>query len=302
MNVRIKLGVVAASVAALALSACGSSSLSGETGASTAPSVSVSQNVDLSAKLPESIKNAGVIKIGVDASYAPNEFLAGDGKTVQGMDVDVFNAVAAKFGVKTEWHPADFGSIINGVNGKKYDMGISSFTINPERMKQVNMVSYFRAGTQWATAKGNPKGVDPDNACGKNIAVQSNTVARDGRPAGAPEEVRQQQDQRLVLQGPEPGHRRRRQRQGRRHAVRLAGRRLRGEAIRRQSSSPSVTSTRRPRTVMCCRRRDRVRTGNRRGAQGDRQGRRLQSGPREVGRSAGRHLRLRRKPEPGRTS
>ena len=182
------------------------------------------------AKLPESIKNAGVIKIGVDASYAPNEFLAGDGKTVQGMDVDLFNAVAAKFGVKTEWHPADFGSIINGVNGKKYDMGISSFTINPERMKQVNMVSYFRAGTQWATAKGNPKGVDPDNACGKNDRGPKQHNPRDGRPSGAAEEVRQQQDQRLVLQGPEPGHRRRRQRQGGRHAGRLAGRRVRGEA------------------------------------------------------------------------
>src|SRR5512133_3110928 len=158
MNLRIKLGVSAASVAALALSACGSSSLSGEPGGgASAPSVSVSQNVDLASKLPESIKNAAA------ATYAPNEFLAGDGKTVQGMDIDVFNAVASKFGIKTEWHPADFGSIINGVNGKKYDMGISSFTINPERMKQVNMVSYFRAGTQWATAQGNPKGIDPDN-------------------------------------------------------------------------------------------------------------------------------------------
>ena len=176
MNVRIKLGVVAASVAALALSACGSSSLSGEPEGGGAPSVSVSENVDLASKLPESIKSAGVIKIGVDATYAPNEFLAGDGKTVQGMDVDVFNQVAAKFGVKTEWNPADFGSIINGVNGNKYDMGISSFTINDERMKQVNMVSYFKAGSQWATATGNPKGVDPDNACGKNIAVQSNTT------------------------------------------------------------------------------------------------------------------------------
>ena len=176
MNVRIKLGVAAASVAALALSACGSSSLSGEAGGESAPSVSVSENVDLASKLPESIKSAGVIKIGTDATYAPNEFLAGDGKTVQGMDVDVFNAVAAKFGIKTEWNPADFGSIINGVNGNKYDMGISSFTINDERMKQVNMVSYFSAGTQWATAAGNPKGVDPENACGKNIAVQSNTT------------------------------------------------------------------------------------------------------------------------------
>ena len=177
MNLRIKLGVIAASVAALALSACGSSSLSSEPGgAASGPSVSVSQNADLASKLPERIKSAGVIKIGVDASYAPNEFLAADGKTVEGMDVDLFNAVAQKFGVKTEWHPADFGSIITGVNSGKYDIGISSFTINDERKKQVNMVSYFNAGTQWATQKGNPKGVDPNNACGKNIAVQSNTT------------------------------------------------------------------------------------------------------------------------------
>jgi polar amino acid transport system substrate-binding protein len=176
MNVRIKLGVVAVSVAALALSACGSSSLSGEPDTESAPSVSVSENVDLASKLPESIKSAGVIKIGTDPTYAPNEFLAGDGKTVQGFDVDLFNQVAAKFGVKTEWEPSKFGSIITGVNGKKYDMGISSFTINSDRLKEVDMVSYFNAGTQWATPPGNPKGVDPDNACGKNVAVQTGTV------------------------------------------------------------------------------------------------------------------------------
>jgi polar amino acid transport system substrate-binding protein len=176
MNVRIKFAVVAASVAALALSACGSSSLSGEPGGGAAPSVEVSQNVDLASKLPESIKSAGVIKIGTDPTYAPNEFLAADGKTVQGFEVDLFDAVAAKFGVKTQWEPSKFGSIITGVNGKKYDMGISSFTINSERLKEVDMVSYFNAGTQWATQPGNPTGVDPDNACGKNIAVQTGTV------------------------------------------------------------------------------------------------------------------------------
>ncbi len=176
MNTRTKLGLAAASVAALALSACGSNSLTGETPGSGAPSVAVSQNADLSAKLPENIKTAGVIKIGVDASYPPNEFLAGDGKTVQGFDVDLFDAVAAKFGVKTEWQPADFSSIITGVQGKKFDIGISSFTINDDRKKQVNMVSYFSAGTQWATAAGNPKGIDPENACGKIVAVQTGTV------------------------------------------------------------------------------------------------------------------------------
>ncbi len=166
-----KLSLVTVSVAALLLSACGSESLGGEPAGEQAPSVEVTQDEDLSAKLPESIKSAGVIKIGTDPTYAPNEFLAADGKTVQGMDVDLFNAVAAKFGVKTEWQPSDFGAIINGVNGKKYDIGISSFTINDERKKQVTMVSYFSAGTQWATKAGNPAELSPEDACGKRVAV-----------------------------------------------------------------------------------------------------------------------------------
>ena len=254
MRIRMKLGLVAASVAALALSACGSDSLSGEPAGSSAPSVSVSQNEDLSAKLPESIKSAGVIKIGTDASYAPNEFLAGDGKTVQGMDVDVFNAVAAKFGVKTEWQPADFGSIINGVNGKKYDIGISSFTINDERKKAVTMVSYFSAGTQWATAKGNPKGVDPENACGKTIAVQTDTVQDTDDLPAAQQEVRRQRDQGAALQRPGPGHQRGRHRQGRRDAGRLARGRVRGASRPAASWRRWATSTRQHRTATCCRR------------------------------------------------
>jgi polar amino acid transport system substrate-binding protein len=176
VNIHRKLVLTTACVAALSLSGCGSNSLSGEPAGSSAPSASVSQDADLAAKLPQKIRSAGVIKVGTDASYAPSEFLAGDGKTVQGFDVDVFNAVAAKLGVKAQFQPADFASIITGVQGGKYDVGVSSFTINDQRKKQVNMVSYFSAGTQWATATGNPKGVDPGNACGKTIAVQTDTV------------------------------------------------------------------------------------------------------------------------------
>jgi polar amino acid transport system substrate-binding protein len=175
VNVRIKVGLAAA-VLALGLSACGSSSLGGEPAGSSAPAPSTSENADLASKLPASIKSAGVIRIGTDSTYAPSEFLAGDGKTIEGFDVDVFNLVAQKFGVKTQWQTADFSAIITGVQGKKYDMGISSFTINADRKKQVNMVSYYSAGTQWGTAKGNPKGIDPNNPCGKTVSVQTGTV------------------------------------------------------------------------------------------------------------------------------
>ena len=94
MEISGKLGLVTVSAAALLLSACGSESLGGEPAGEQAPSVSVTKDEDLSAKLSESIRSAGVIKVGTDPTYAPSEFLAADGKTVQGFDVDVFNAVA----------------------------------------------------------------------------------------------------------------------------------------------------------------------------------------------------------------
>ena len=174
-------------VAGFALSACGSSSLSSGTatsaagGASTPAATAKAAAADpaLVAKLPDKIKTAGKIVVGTDATYAPNEFLDTDGKTVVGMDGDVFNAIAAKFGVKVEYVPATFDSIILGVSSSKYDIGLSSFTINDDRKKQVNMVSYFNAGTQWVTQKGNPKKVDPDNPCGLNIGVQKGTVQVD---------------------------------------------------------------------------------------------------------------------------
>jgi polar amino acid transport system substrate-binding protein len=167
-----------AAIVGLALSACGSDSLSSGS-ASSKPAVSQTKEANLADKLPAKIKAAGKIVVGTDATYAPNEFLAADGKTVQGMDVDVLNAVAQKFGVTVDWVPADFGSIILGVNSGKFDLGISSFTINDKRKAEVNMVSYYNAGTQWVVRKGNPKKVDPDNACGLSVGVQKNTTQLD---------------------------------------------------------------------------------------------------------------------------
>jgi polar amino acid transport system substrate-binding protein len=162
-------------VVALVAAGCGDNS---DSGGGTTGTTAAAPTVDeaLAAKVPDAIKSDGKVLIGTDASYAPNEFLDTDGKTVVGWDVDLFNAVAAKLGLKTDWQSATFDAIIPGVQSGKYEMGISSFTINDERKKQVNMPSYFSAGTQWGTKKGNPSGIQPDNACGKKVAVQTNTV------------------------------------------------------------------------------------------------------------------------------
>ena len=184
---RMSLIAVTGLVAAgLSLSACGSNSLStnpgsGGSASGGAATTPAGGSVDqaLAAKVPAALKSKGVITIGTDPTYAPNEMLGADGKTVEGFDVDVFNAVAAKLGLKTEWQPAGFDTIILGVTSGKYDMGVSSFTINPDRKKQVNMVSYYKAGTQWVVAKGNPQKVNMDDVCGKAVGAQKGTVQAD---------------------------------------------------------------------------------------------------------------------------
>ncbi|WP_067794233.1 ABC transporter substrate-binding protein [Actinomadura formosensis] len=159
---------------ALALSACGDSNDSGDSGGTAASNTSVDSK--LAAMVPDAIKSDGKISVGSDASYPPNESVDPATQKIVGWDVDLFNAVAAKLGLKTEYHNAGFDTIIPGVQSGKYEIGVSSFTDNKEREKVVDFVSYYSAGIAWGVLKGNPKGVNPDDACGKSIGVQQGTV------------------------------------------------------------------------------------------------------------------------------
>ena len=177
MKRSILAGSATAAVLALALVGCGSNSLTTSSSAAASSSAAVTVNSALAAKVPDSIKTAGVINIGTDATYAPNEYM--NGTEVVGLDVDLFNAVAADLGLKTKWNPAQFDSIIIGVGAKKYDVGISSFTINAARMEQVTFIAYANVGEQWAVATGNPKKFDAKAPCGRTVAVQTGTVEDD---------------------------------------------------------------------------------------------------------------------------
>lgn len=176
-------GAALAVTVLFALSACGGGSGGeddGGGGGLSSPDIPAAPKVEADPKIadmvPKDYRDKGTVEVGSDTSYAPAEFLAEDGKTAVGFDIQLFDAAAARMALDTKWVSASFGGIVQGVDSGKYDFGVSSFTINEERMAEVNMVSYFNVGTQWFTAKGNPEKIDPDNACGKNIAVQASTV------------------------------------------------------------------------------------------------------------------------------
>ena len=189
-----KLAVFALSTAMIvSLGACGTSEKSDSTASGDSESSSnttgydvsgVTKDDDIAAMLPESVTKDGKLTVGMDTSYAPAEFLAEDGKTPIGFDVDIAKALANMFGLEAVPQTSNFDSIIPSI-GTKYDIGISSFTITPERMEAVDFVSMFKAGSTWVVKKGNPNKVDTSDLCGLKIAVQTGTTQEEEVNAAA---------------------------------------------------------------------------------------------------------------------
>jgi polar amino acid transport system substrate-binding protein len=148
-----------------------------EAPAAAAPTVT--KDDALAAMVPAAVSADGKIVFGTDASYPPNEFTDTDGNTVIGWDVELGTAVAQKLGLTAEFQNSAFSGIIPGIAGAKYELGMSSFSINDERVQTVDMVSYYSAGTSLAVKSGNPDGIKADDLCGKAVGVQAGTVQVD---------------------------------------------------------------------------------------------------------------------------
>jgi polar amino acid transport system substrate-binding protein len=170
----------ALSLSAVLLAACGDDdddSAGSDNGTPAATSTAATLDQSLADLVPERVSSDGRITVGTDASYAPNEFI--ENGEIVGMDIDLGRAIGQVLGLEIEYVNAPFDSIIPGVQSDRFELAMSSFTANAERQEVVDFATYFNAGTQWATQAGNPAGVDPDNACGKRVAVQRGTVQVD---------------------------------------------------------------------------------------------------------------------------
>ena len=160
-TVRLALAAAALAVSAVGLTATAASA----------------KNPKLAAEVPQAIAAKGTLVVASDATYAPMEYVAANGKTVVGVDADLATAIGKVLGLTFKVQNATFDTIIPGLQSGKYDVGMSAFTDTKARQKVVDFVTYFSAGTSFYTkASGGTAVTGLASLCGLTVAVENGTT------------------------------------------------------------------------------------------------------------------------------
>ena len=128
--------------------------------------------------LPQKYKDKGELTVAADLHYPPTVFLAEDNKTPIGLNPDITRLIAKKLGVKVNFVDTKFDTIIPGLDGGRFDFTVSTMAKTEDRLKVVDMIDYFKAGSSIGVAANNPQNLTNETLCGKNIAVTQGSTGQ----------------------------------------------------------------------------------------------------------------------------
>ncbi len=122
------------------------------------------------------IKSAGEIVMLTNAAFPPYEYLGSDNKPV-GVDVDIAQKIADELGVKLKVVDMDFDGIIPALVAGKGDIGVSGFTIKPDRLESVDFSTKYAKSSQYMVVqKDNTTIKTAADLDGKVLGVQEGTT------------------------------------------------------------------------------------------------------------------------------
>ena len=125
--------------------------------------------------LPQEYRDAGTIQLVTDANYPPFQYINDAGEMV-GFEVDLWNAIAERLGVKMEVTSVAFDSMIPGVQSGRWDVAMEGITDNSVRREVVSFVNYGYTTSSAYVLEDNGEGIEDHlDLCGMNGAAQSGT-------------------------------------------------------------------------------------------------------------------------------
>ncbi len=90
--------------------------------------------------------DSNTLVMATNAAFPPYEYYEGD--KIVGIDAEIAQAIADKLDMKLEIKDVEFDSIVTGVSGGKYDIGMAGMTVTDERKKSVNFSTSYAKGVQ----------------------------------------------------------------------------------------------------------------------------------------------------------
>lgn len=119
------------------------------------------------------ILETGVLRVGMDASYPPFEYLDGEGNLV-GLDVDLGRELAARLGVEARFVAnLSYDGLYDALTADQVDVVISALYVDPTRMADFAYSrSYFNAGEVLVVRAGTEGIADMADLSGRTLAVE----------------------------------------------------------------------------------------------------------------------------------
>lgn len=177
-----KILTVAALSGALAISVAGCSPASDPAPGSTADPTTVEipllpKDEAIAALVPQEIRDRGTLVFATDATAPPNQFMAEDGKTIIGNEVEFGNQIASIMGLKAEWVNVSFDTIIPGIQAGRYDTALTGMRDTKEREELVDFITYAKTGPQLFAKKENSTKIStPEELCGFSLGSLAGTI------------------------------------------------------------------------------------------------------------------------------
>lgn len=123
----------------------------------------------------EKIQEKGVIVVGTSPDYPPFETIDDNGNIV-GFDIDLLNEIATNLGVKVELKEMSFDTIITAVKSGQVDIGMSCFSIDPDRLESVDFSDPYLVGGQVIVTTVDSGIAGPEDLNGEKVAVGIGTT------------------------------------------------------------------------------------------------------------------------------
>ena len=183
MKKKIMAALVAAGMV-ISLAACGGSSAQSQTAESTAEAVeSTAEAVESKAEAAESAAETadlvtvteGKLTMSTNAAFPPYEMTTDNGE-LEGIDIEVADAIAKKLGLELQVDDMDFDADLLAAQQGKSDIVMAGVSVTEERQKVMEFSNSYATGVQVIIVKEDSEIKSVDDLEGHMIGTQRGTT------------------------------------------------------------------------------------------------------------------------------